>query len=416
MKIALLGNMNNNNFAMMRYFRDLGEDAHLLLWSNDGLGTVSHFSPENDTWNIDAWRPYIHRMDVSDSYTAVVGAPKSLRPPPSTAALRKLLDGFDAVIGAGIAPALLLRFGKTLDIFYPYSLGIEYVDYPTFLMDVKASGFLRRKLLEYCRRRQIEGIRRARFCLNADMGATRDAFVTMGKAFEPLAIPMVYNREVAKDEALPEVLRKAADKIRSSTFACFSHARHVWVPEPGASGEWQKENKKTDWVVRGFASFLQASPGSGRLLVMLEYGPDVSHTKDLIRELGIADNVLWLPKASRKEVTYLLGLCHVGVGAFLTGKGTLWGGASWEVLAAGKPILQSFNFAPGEFEAAFGHPAPPMLDVQSPEDVATHLTAMAADPVAAARMGREARAWFDRYNGIRLAEQWLEVLRRPRVD
>ena len=38
MKIALLGNMNNNNFALLRYFRDLGFDAHLLLFKNDGTG------------------------------------------------------------------------------------------------------------------------------------------------------------------------------------------------------------------------------------------------------------------------------------------------------------------------------------------------------------------------------------------
>ena len=53
MKIALIGNMNNNNFALMRYFRILGADAHLLLYSNDGKGELSHFKPECDTWDIE---------------------------------------------------------------------------------------------------------------------------------------------------------------------------------------------------------------------------------------------------------------------------------------------------------------------------------------------------------------------------
>ncbi len=30
-RIALVGNMKNNNFALMRYFRDVGEDALFLL-------------------------------------------------------------------------------------------------------------------------------------------------------------------------------------------------------------------------------------------------------------------------------------------------------------------------------------------------------------------------------------------------
>ena len=53
MKIAFVGNMNNNNFAIMRYFRDLGADAHLVLWADDGRGPLEHFVPENDTWEID---------------------------------------------------------------------------------------------------------------------------------------------------------------------------------------------------------------------------------------------------------------------------------------------------------------------------------------------------------------------------
>lgn len=46
MKIGLIGNMNNNNFALMRYFRDLGADAHLLLYANDGQGSLSNFRAE----------------------------------------------------------------------------------------------------------------------------------------------------------------------------------------------------------------------------------------------------------------------------------------------------------------------------------------------------------------------------------
>ena len=66
MEIALIGNMNNNNFAMMRYFRDLGADAHLLLYKNDGQEHLSHFKPECDTWNIEWWRPFIRQTEMSN--------------------------------------------------------------------------------------------------------------------------------------------------------------------------------------------------------------------------------------------------------------------------------------------------------------------------------------------------------------
>ena len=47
MKIVILGNMNNNGFALMRYLRDLGADAHLFLFANDGTGSLSHFAPND---------------------------------------------------------------------------------------------------------------------------------------------------------------------------------------------------------------------------------------------------------------------------------------------------------------------------------------------------------------------------------
>ena len=50
-KIAVLGNMNNAGFVLMRHLRDLGEDAHLLLYKNDGAGYSSHFSLESDSWD-----------------------------------------------------------------------------------------------------------------------------------------------------------------------------------------------------------------------------------------------------------------------------------------------------------------------------------------------------------------------------
>ena len=77
MKVGLIGNMNNNNFALMRYFRDLGVDAHLLLYSNDGKNELSNFKPESDTWNINQWTPYIHQTKIPNSVIAALEFPLS---------------------------------------------------------------------------------------------------------------------------------------------------------------------------------------------------------------------------------------------------------------------------------------------------------------------------------------------------
>ena len=38
MKIAILGNMNNNGFSLLRYLLDLNQDADLLLFKDDEIG------------------------------------------------------------------------------------------------------------------------------------------------------------------------------------------------------------------------------------------------------------------------------------------------------------------------------------------------------------------------------------------
>ena len=63
MKVALVGNMNNNNFALLRYLRDLGVDAHLLLFDNE----IGHFVPEHDTWQLAKWQPFIHALPFGNN-------------------------------------------------------------------------------------------------------------------------------------------------------------------------------------------------------------------------------------------------------------------------------------------------------------------------------------------------------------
>ena len=74
LRIAIIGNMNNNGFSIMRYFRDLGFNAYLLPYSTDGNGNLSHFSPEADTWDIDRWKPFIRTLGIPNSSRGIMQA------------------------------------------------------------------------------------------------------------------------------------------------------------------------------------------------------------------------------------------------------------------------------------------------------------------------------------------------------
>ena len=437
MKIALIGNMNNNNFAMMRYFRELNEDAHLLLFANDGCNTLEHFKIEYDTWDIDKWLPFIHQTEIINGSFSVFGNPERIispyQPlcylkyiiktifrqanrkilPPTDEYLRHVFADYDAYIGSGLSPAILNRIGLSLDIFYPYSTGVEFLGTPEFLKEMRSKGRLKRMSLQKIAQAQKEGIRKARLCLNAEMSLTKKNLDRIGVTSIPLFIPMVYNHESPKIEHYSRKLIEIMEKLTLYDFKIISHARHMWSnSENYKSEEWHEISKNNDWLFRSYAKFIKMGLLKNPILILFDYGPDVEHSKKLIIELGIQKNVLWLARMPRREIMQIISCCDVGVGEFAS---HLWGGTAWEVLSCGKPLLQSFVFGEGGFERIFGFPPPPMLSVEGPKCITKHLIDMAENPSKREAMGREASKWFNRYNGIGLAKQWLGLLKNDGI-
>jgi hypothetical protein len=370
MSIALVCNMNNNNFALMRYLRDLGA------------------------------------LDYRNSqYDLVLKTGRSIG---------KHFKGFDAFIGSGLAPALLAKAGRYLDIFYPYGAGIEFVGEHWITETIKSGSLKRRLFYRYVQKKQITAIARTRFCVSPTIdGYTEHVFQSLiGRSFQCLAIPMVYNREEIEPDALPSHLVHLRDRFKAHTVVVLSHARHWWhlTEFQNYPTSFQElHNKHNDWLIQGFAKFIAQHPDENPLLVLFEYGPHVLESKQLIASLGIDHNVLWLPKSSRKEIMYLLSLSDIGVGEFPDSG--MWGGTAWETLAAGKPLLQSVNYTSTQFRELFGYDLPPVLDVKSLEDVEYHLSEYVQNRTRFAAIGVQSREWFDENNGITLAARYLELLR-----
>ena len=430
MKIGLIGNMNNNNFAILRYFRDLNADAHLLLYSNDGAASLSHFTPEADTWNIDCWRRYIHQTQIPNGAYSALDPPVAaailararfqrineqaihLLNPVSKRMIRSAFGGYHKLIGSGIAPALCHRAGLHLSIFYPYAIGVEYLDCPEFTEEARRGSFIRRRLWGLVRRRQLNGILKTDHVLNAETGITEKALTGMSITSTRLAIPMYYNREPIPDDPGNPLLSRTLPRIAQAGLTLLSSSRLCWQNSGSyTSDEWRYLNKNNQWLLHAFKDFIAARSELNPLLILIEYGPDIEATRQLCSELRIDSHVVWLPKMSRKHLAWLLKHVDIAVGEFYDGPSVLWGGTGWEALACGKPLLQGFNFAPGEFEAKFGHLPPPMLPVRSESDIVPHLLEMADDRDTAVAIGRDAKSWFDRHNGIEMARRWLEVLR-----
>lgn len=429
MKIGLVGNMNNNNFAIMRYFRDLGVDAHLLLYSNDGKGTLSHFTPEADTWHMEQWAPFIHQTDIPNSYIAALDFPISkvlelwsqLRRitgkleysigAVTQAQIRRAYSGYDRLVASGITPATLGRVDRALDVFYPYSTGVEFFG---SLSARERVPIFRQIIYNAVHRQQLRGLSRARCVFSTDRKLTGEVLERAGVPYIQQTIPMVYNREVIPKDPPTGVLADAYCKLRGAGLSVLHHARLMWKRKGSYSDEEHLiYSKNSDWLIHAFADLVVARPSLSPRLFIVEYGPDVEATKRLLEQRGCHESVTWLPKMARRELMWLLGRVSVGVGEFYNIPSMIWGGTGWETLASGKPLLQGFKFKEGEFEDYYGYPEPPILGVNTKEDVLKHLLFVADHPEKAAQIGERARDWFDAYNGIVLAHKWLEFVTNP---
>jgi hypothetical protein len=432
MKIGLIGNMNNNNFALMRYFRDLGVDAHLLLYLHDGTETLDHFTPEADTWSIEKWAPFIHKTKIPNTIIAACPTPisilMSLRSrflerfkihetavfPVFQTDLQAAYNGYDYLIASGITPATLQRINRNLDVFYPYSNEVEFLYAARYENWVASMNGIKRSVFKAAWNKQKIGIQKAAHVVNYEPGITEAALNKIGVNSKRLSIPMVYNREVAPSEAPSEILRFAAGLSASSSFSILHHARQMWkLPSGCEQTAWRGQNKNNHRLIYAFKQLIDLRPWVTPRLFILEYGPDVDDAKKLIAQLNVADYVTWLPKMKRKEIMWLLARVSVVVGEFYDLEKMIWGGTGWEALAYGKPLIQGFNFKEGEFEQIMSHSPPPILSASSSDEILSRLIQLLDSPSESVALGKKNKQWFEKYNGIGLAKGWLSLVETP---
>ena len=429
MKVALVGNMNNNNFSLLRYFRNIGVDAHLLLYSNDGKATLSHFSPQSDCWNYDEWEQYIHYTVIPNAPIAALDFPfswiisstsflKSLflsnviwTKPISKKKIIETYSSYDLIVTSGITPATLQRVKIKVDIFYPYASGIEFLNTGEFNIQLVRGNYFKRFIYKKVKEQQLKGIKLARIIINSEMYLTEKVLNELNIKSKKMFIPTVYNVPNQDKTVLSNILLEIEKVIELKDFVIFHHARLKWINHGDyTDSEWTQENKNNNWIINQYYIFLQFNPSKKSLLIILEYGPDVQETKKLIVSLGIEKFVVWLPIMKRKEIMWLINKSTVICGEFHDLPRTIWGSTGWEALAAGKPLLQYFDFEEGEFFNCYNIPEPPILKVNKQEDILFHLNEIASNKENYEKLSKETLFWFKKYNGLNLAKEIYKLI------
>jgi glycosyltransferase involved in cell wall biosynthesis len=387
MKVACIGNMNNNLFSLTRYLRDKGIDVELLLLDED-----RHFMPDADTYSLD-YQGYTKEIKwtLEDFFSDKLKIK-----------VENDIEDFDFIIGCGWVPAFLNKAGKILDMLVPYGGDLfvaPFFNKKDLKLMTRIKAFLlgrqniKRKMdLAY---HQKLGIQECRFIIMRQAGPEfeeiLDKLKIKGKRLK-LEVPMIYsgiyspgNISLYYDQTH---WYKEFKKIRENNdLVVFHQARHVWK---NLKIPWH--SKSNDILIKGFADFVKKERKIEGCLICLEYGPDVRESKELIKSLNIEKNVKWFPKMFRKDLMAGISLADIGAAQFSIGGITY--GTILEFLVSGIPAMgyRDDNLFKNFYDELY-----PMINVNSPEQIAHALTDYCNHPREYKKMAEQARLWFQKY-------------------
>ena len=385
MKVALIGNMNNNHFSMMRYFRDLGIDAYLFKFNNE----FAHFQPSSDTFFLEKWNKYIIETNIiNGDFIQYLNFNKHY--------LFDIFDGYDFYIGSGMTPMYLNKAGIHLDLFVPYEIGIEFT-----CREIKKNIFdsIKEKIIRYL---QESAIKKNVSIVCTSEEKTIKKSISLGKNTKRLSIPMVYSEsleKISKKKIL--LLEKTLESLNHFDFKIMSHVSHL-----DHNGKTYKI-KRNDIFIKSFAKYIKQNPSHKSVLILLEYGNDCKYSKTLIKELGIEFNVIWLPLMERKYLMLLIDKIDMGASEF---GGYTWGGTGWEFLCQGKSFFHYINLPDHEIEETLGMPLPVFINSKDILEISKKLAYYYNNRLELDQLNKKNKNWFNNYVGQKLPIKYIQLL------
>ncbi len=202
----------------------------------------------------------------------------------------------------------------------------------------------------------------------------------------------------------PSPLRRQLEEQHGCDYILLGPARHHWKQCPkGMETSWLKRN---DILLNGVALFRAGRPAAKLLLILFEWGQEVELSKQLTRELGLADAVRWEPISSKPVMVDFYNAADVVLDQFNDGIGT-FGTVVPESMACAKPVILNYK---EELHRWCYPELPPALNARTPEEVAAHLTVLWDRPETRKAAGEKGKDWFANWHSPDIvASRMIEV-------
>jgi hypothetical protein len=316
-KVALIGNMNNNNFVLLRYLIDLGVDAYLLILKNEPI----HFSPEFDSYNIEKYNDRIKKMKWGDRKEWFFVKKKEIE---------NDLKDYKILIGTDLSPAFCGRASRLLDIFIPHGSDLGHF---TFYRLTWPNKLIQTWMAVYMQRKYLPKVKYFHMETNIELYEKRWNIFKGASIRWEISIPLVY-KEISETVLPINTFNEKIKKLQEeSDILIYYHVRHVW----GGDEKNDANQKGTENFIKAIALFKERNPKIILNIITFEYGTKIHKSQNLIKKLNLEKNFNWFPIGIRKDIILGMKYADLVVGEFV--HSWITSSVMVEALSLNKPII-----------------------------------------------------------------------------
>ncbi len=373
MKIALIGNMNNNFYSFFRYFKDLKFNVDLLIFKNE----PKIFNFKNDEPN-KVNKINIKQLSWGDRFDLINTSKNKIY---------NDLKKYDVLIGCGLSPAFCYKAGLSLDIFVPYGADIYYftkfnLTYPQNIINLLYTSYYQRK-----------GLRTSKVW---HMPLTNHLYENIFEKYKGNAqrwyngIPYVYDKAYSKKFLIDKSkknLNKFLKQRKKNKIILFSPSRLVW-----GRNKNDPNDKGTDILLKGFKIFKEKNSNVSISLILMNYGPDLVKTKQLIDKLDLKKDVLLIDRQPRTSILYMMKFSDIICCQFKNSWFSY--GVIFEALAMSKTVMtfRDDNLYKKKYKILY-----PILNINKSKKIEEQLSSYIKYKKKYQEMGKIGRKWYIKY-------------------
>lgn len=359
MKVHLYGNTLNNSYNLTQFLRAKGIEAEMFL---DNASPSAQDYPwwEDSNLTKDTLPDWIHYYPIKPNFHFPGKKFKALIEDFSKCDIA-LVCGFGPIIAQKAKiPYLFFSYGSDLNITaFWENLKAAFYNVLSFK---KPKGIISLFLYSHLQKKALMNADR----LAINMGYQVNNYLKpLGVDHKVLRMRLAWDTEKYKIPPNPEL----TEKYKDYEVIYFMQARHTWK---SIWNDW----KGNDKFIKAFAAFVKDIKPNVRL-VMINKGPDLKESKELIKELEIESYVEWVEEMNKDGIRAYNSIPNVVIVDqfwhdkwFVKFPGDIerpamgFGSGSVEAMSAGKPLITAFfdeDFYDGE--------SPPILSAFTTEEI-----------------------------------------------